>query len=230
MSWGEKLRRGEGPFWGALKSAAKSVLAFHIPTGGPLRPLFRGLYRVHVAVRETWVWSRRFFWNEPLFRSRCESVGVGFRMEELPYMGGRGRISIGFNNRGDSLPELSIGARTFIGHQTGFNVARSIRIGKHCYIASGVSIVDQDGHPIDAHARRSGQPTPSDGIAPVVIEDDVWIGFHAIILKGVTIGARSIVAAGAIVSKDVPPDSIVGGNPARVIKSLTLPPIEGGDR
>jgi maltose O-acetyltransferase len=55
-----------------------------------------------------------------------------------------------------------------------------------------------------------------------VIEDDVWIGANAIILKGVTIGARSIVGAGAVVSRDVPPDCVVAGNPARVVKELLL--------
>jgi len=157
-------------------------------------------------------------------------------MEELPYLSGRGRIvigdrvyisgriSVGFNNRSPDLPELVIGDDTFIGHQCGFNVARSIRVGQHCYIASGVSIVDQDGHPIDAVERRAGMPTPPDGCKPVVIEDDVWIGFHAIILKGVTIGSRSIVAAGAVVTRDVPADSIAAGNPARVVKSLLPAP------
>ena len=242
MSLLTKLRRGEGPVWGRLNRAAKGVLTFHVPVNGLTRPFFRGCYRFHVFVRETWVWGRRFFWNEPLFRSRCAAVGTGLRMEELPYMGGHGRIvlgdrvylsgfiSIGFNNRQPEVPEFVVGDGTFIGHKCGFNVARSIRIGSHCYIASGVSVVDQDGHPLDAADRRAGLPTPPEGIAPVVIEDDVWIGFHAIVLKGVTIGARSVVAAGAVVAKDVPPDTVVAGNPARVVKSLVpaLQPVAGG--
>lgn len=232
MSLLTKLRRGEGPFWGPLKRSAKAVVAFHLPVNAVTRPVFRVLYRLHVAVRELWVWTRRFFWNEPLFRSQCESVGRGFRMEELPYMGGRGRIvigervyisgriSVGFNNRSGFDPELIIGDGTFIGHQCGFNVARAVRIGKHCYIAAGCAIVDQDGHPLDAADRRAGMPTPPEGIAPVVIGDDVWLGFGVTVLKGVTIGDRSVVAAGAMVTKDVPPDSVVAGNPGRVVKSL----------
>ena len=55
---------------------------------------------------------------------------------------------------------------------------------------------------------------------PVVIEDDVLIGTNCIILKGVTIGARSIIAAGSIVTKSIPADCIAGGNPAKVIKYL----------
>ncbi|KAB6168334.1 acyltransferase, partial [Bacteroides xylanisolvens] len=57
--------------------------------------------------------------------------------------------------------------------------------------------------------------------APIVIEDDVFIGAHCIISKGVTIGARSIVAAGSVVVKSIPPDEVWGGNPARFIKKLS---------
>ncbi len=235
MSVINKLRRGEGPAWGRLKSLAKAAMTVHVPVNGLTRPVFALLYRLHVTAREGWVWGRRFFWNEPLFRSQCESVGPGLRMEELPYMGGRGRIvlgagvrlsgqiSIGFNDRSGGVPEFVVGDRTFIGHRCGFNVARSVRIGRHCYIASGVSVIDQDGHPLDAADRRAGLPTPPDAVAPVVIGDDVWVGFHAIILKGVTIGDRSVVAAGAVVVKDVPADCVVAGNPARVVKELAPP-------
>jgi acetyltransferase-like isoleucine patch superfamily enzyme len=235
----DKLRRGEGPFWGRMKRFARAVLNFHLPVSGPTRPLFSFLYRVHVAGRESLVWALRFFWYEPLFRSRCAAVGSGFRMELLPYMGGRGRIvigdnvfisgkiSIGFASGHADEPEFVVGDRTFIGHRCGFNVARSVRVGRHCYIASGVSVVDMDGHPIDAAERRSGKPTPPEGVGPVVIGDDVWIGFHAVILKGVTVGDRSVVAAGAVVTRDVPPDCVVAGNPARVVKQLA-PGAEAG--
>jgi len=158
-------------------------------------------------------------------------------MEELPYMAGSGRIaigcdvclsgqiSIGFSNFFGSRPELVVGDGTFIGHRVGFNIGRSIRIGQHCYVASGCSIVDMDGHPIDAADRRAGKPTPSEGCEAIFIGDDVWIGFHAMILKGVTIGDRSVVAAGALVTKDVPADVVVAGNPARVVKSLVAAPV-----
>ena len=241
MSLLTKLRRGEGPFWGKMKNFARGVLSVHVPVNVLTRPVFRVLYRVHLFVRESWVWARRFFWNEPLFRSRCESVGPRFRMEELPYMAGNGQIvigrevclsgqiSIGFSNLFTDRPEFVVGDGTFIGHRVGFNIGRSIRIGQHCYIASGCSIVDMDGHPIDAADRRLGKPTPTEGCKPIVIGDDVWIGFHAIILKGVTIGDRSVIAAGALVTKDVQPDVVVAGNPARVVKSLVSPSVPTPD-
>ena len=152
-------------------------------------------------------------------------------MEQLPYIVGHGKIiigegvrlsgkpSIGFANRWILSPELFIGDHTFIVHQCSFAIAKSITIGDRCLIAAEVQIQDNDGHPIDA-IRRRDEPCPLESVRPVVIGNDVWIGSRATILKGVTIGARSIVGAQAVVTKDVPPDSIVAGNPARVIRTI----------
>jgi serine acetyltransferase len=232
MSWAVRIRRGEGPFWGRLKSAAKRILRFHLPVNKLTRPGFRLLYHAHVAAQELLSWACRFFWAEPLFRSQCAHVGYRFQMEQMPYLKGCGRIEIGdgvrlsgkssieFSTRVDQKPELVIGNRTFVGHGCGLHLGKSIRIGSDCLLASGVRVYDLDGHPLDADRRRNGEPTPMEEIRPVVIEDDVWIGTCAIILKGVTIGSRSVIAAVAVVSRDVPADSVVAGNPARVVKQL----------
>lgn len=100
-----------------------------------------------------------------------------------------------------------------------------IVIGCSVLIAGGVTIVDSDFHPVDP-ARRladtvalspSGDRArrPSVQARPVRIGDDVWIGYHATILKGVTIGSGAVVEPGSLVSRDVPPGTIVEGNPAR---------------
>jgi acetyltransferase-like isoleucine patch superfamily enzyme len=232
VNWIAKLRRGDGPVWGRLKKLARAILSFHIPVNGLTRPIFRLAYRGHVAVREGGIWACRFFWFEPLFRSQCESVGREFQMEKLPYLTGSGRIvlgngvrlsgkpSIGFSNRVEARPEFVLGDGSFIGHDCSFRVGKSVRIGKHCLLAGGVAVFDMDGHPIDAERRRRGEPTPPDQIRPVVIGDDVWIGGMASIMKGVTIGDRSIVAASSVVTRSVPPDVIVAGNPAKVVRTL----------
>ena len=236
MSLTVNIRRGKGPFWGTLKWLARKVLHFHVPVWGPTRPLFRLLYALHVGLREGVPWVLRVFWFEPLFRSQCEAVGDGFQMEKLPYISGRGRIVIGnrvrlsgrvdfsFGNQLHDRPELRVGDHTFIGHGCSLNVAESLRIGSHCLLAGGVRISDYDGHPVDAERRRALEPTPPEGIRPVVIGDDVWVGTGVLILKGVTIGDRSVVGAGAVVTRDVPPDVIVAGNPARVVRHLAPPP------
>jgi acetyltransferase-like isoleucine patch superfamily enzyme len=227
-----KLRRGEGPFWGALKRLAKAVLRIHIPVFWLTRPVLVLLYFLHVGLRESLTRTLCFFWYEPLFRSQCAAVGAGFHMEHLPYIHGSGKIVLGdhvsfggkpafiFGNRGQATPEVVIGDHTFIGHNTSFVVSSSVRVGKHCLLAGEVRISDYDGHPIDAERRRAGEPAPVESTRPVVIGDDVWIGNNAIILKGVHIGDRSIVGAGAVVARDVPPDVVVAGNPARVVKQL----------
>jgi len=216
----------------ALRRFARRALTFHIPTGSLLKPLFKSLYRTHLILRESAIWATRFFWYEPLFRSQCRSIGTAFRMEALPYLSGRGDITIGdrvrlsgkstigFSNRPTANPELQIGDETFIAHNCRFHIASSIRIGQHCLISNSVSIRDYDGHPTDAARRRAGESTPPEGIDSVIIEDDVWIGANAIILKGVTIGSRSIIASGAVVHRDVPPDCVVAGNPAQIVKWL----------
>ena len=71
-------------------------------------------------------------------------------------------------------------------------------------------------HPIDAKVRRSGL----ESVSPIRIGNDVWIGGGALVLPGVTIGDRSIVGAGSVVVHNVPPDSLVVGNPARIVRTL----------
>lgn len=227
-----KLRRGEGPFWSGLKAFILRVLRFHIPVVGILRLLFGFLYGVHVFFRGLFATLTRFFWSEPLFRSQCSRIGSGFRMEHMPFIIGAGRITLGddvvfggkpsfiFGNRGSRLPEIVVGNHTFIGHGVGFSVSDSIRIGDDCLLASGVQLSDYDGHPIDAERRRAGDPTPPESIRPIVIGNDVWIGTNVLILKGVEVGDRSIIGAGAVVTRNVPPDVVVAGNPARVVKQL----------
>jgi len=92
-----------------------------------------------------------------------------------------------------------------------------ITIGKRVTIGAGVLIMDTDAHPLDPEQRFRGVPART---APVVIEEDVFVGARAIILKGVRLGKGAVVAAGAVVTKDVPCYTIVGGNPARQIGTI----------
>lgn len=91
--------------------------------------------------------------------------------------------------------------------------SESIVIGSDCMIAPFVYLVDSD-HGIERAMPMNQQPNK---VESIVVGSDVWIGAHAVILKGVTIGDGAIVASGAVVRSDVPAYSIVGGVPARVI-------------
>ena len=111
------------------------------------------------------------------------------------------------------------GARIEIGDDVGISgctisAKTSIRIGNRVLIGSGAVISDSDAHPVDPDERREGLGGRS---LPVVVEDDVFIGARAFILKGVRIGRGSVIGAGAVVTHDIPPYSVAVGNPAKVI-------------
>ena len=103
---------------------------------------------------------------------------------------------------------------------------KEITIEDYVTLGADACIYDSDGHPVKPSARREHD---QDSIvsAPVRICEDAWIGARAIILKGVTVGPRSIVGAGAVVTKDVPADSIVVGAPARVVARIGGHPESG---
>jgi maltose O-acetyltransferase len=92
-----------------------------------------------------------------------------------------------------------------------------VRIGDSCFIAPGVHIYTAT-HPIHPLERTSGAEYGK----PVTIGDNVWIGGRAVINPGVTIGDNVVIASGAVVTKDVPSNVVVGGNPAKIIKSIEL--------
>jgi acetyltransferase-like isoleucine patch superfamily enzyme len=93
----------------------------------------------------------------------------------------------------------------------------SITIGNHCRCGPGVIICDNDSHRV---ARSVEERAKRPAEAPIVLEDNVWLGMRTIVLKGVTIGANTIVAAGSVVTQSLPSNVVAGGIPARVIRPL----------
>lgn len=114
--------------------------------------------------------------------------------------------------------EIRIGNGTFINN--GFCAIAeysSITIGRRCLIGTNVEIIDSDFHGLEVRDRHRSTAA---GCRPVRIEDDVFLRSNSRVLKGVTIGRGSVVANGSVVTRDIPPFTIVGGNPARVIRQL----------
>jgi acetyltransferase-like isoleucine patch superfamily enzyme len=100
----------------------------------------------------------------------------------------------------------------------GIIAATRVIIGNRVTVGANTIITDTDFHPLDPYIRQND---PLDGArAPVVIEDDVFIGMQSIILKGVTLGKGSVIGAGSVVTRDVPPGVIAAGNPAHTIREL----------
>lgn len=112
-----------------------------------------------------------------------------------------------YGNEGFS--KIIIGDNTAIGDRTEIHAGSLVEIGSNCNISWDVCIMDRDYHKLNSQYEV---------INPVKIEDNVWIGCNAIILKGVTVGQGAVIAAGSVVTKDVPAGALVGGNPAKIIK------------
>ena len=151
-----------------------------------------------------------------LIRGARITIGDNFYLSS-----GNGVNPIASNLQADVYVEP--GAALTIGNNVGMSSTRlwiheSARIGNNVKIGGCVLITDTDAHPMDYVARRSSNEGTKS--APVIIEDDVWIGAHCIILKGVTIGARSVIGAGSLVTKSIPADCVAAGNPCRVIKII----------
>lgn len=135
------------------------------------------------------------------------------------------------NIRGEIYIEEN--ATITIGNNTGISSAclwakRQIFIGNNVKIGGDCIIIDTDAHNLDYRIRNgyitdkygNSIDTSSAKSAPISIEDDVLIGMRCILLKGVTIGARSIIAAGSVVTKSIPADCIAGGNPCKIIRYI----------
>jgi acetyltransferase-like isoleucine patch superfamily enzyme len=149
----------------------------------------------------------------------------------------KSKINIGSNSHilGELLVfsyggKIDIGEYTFIGDHSRIWSGEYVRIGSGVMISHNVNIMDTDAHELDAQERLDnykirlvkGYQSEKGSIktSPIIIEDLAWIGFNSIILKGVTIGKGAIVAAGSVVTKDIPEFTLVAGNPAQEIKKL----------
>jgi acetyltransferase-like isoleucine patch superfamily enzyme len=157
-----------------------------------------------------------------LLRWRGSRVGRGVRIGARTVIHRAGCLEMGdrvqlehqvFVKAVSDHARIQLGERTFVGCNVEFDISEQLTIGKDVLIAPGCFITDhQHGH--GAHDRIASQGTRSKS---VIIEDDVWLGAKAVILPGVTLGRGAIVAAGAVVTRDVQAMEIVAGVPARPI-------------
>jgi len=154
--------------------------------------------------------KRRRYNTEPFTaeeRRAALSDLLGYPVDELTKVVAPFHCDQGFN--------IKVGKNVLINYDCVLLDTAEIRIGDNVLIGPGTKIVTAK-HPLNAEERRDWTVSGS----PIRIEEDVWIGAGAVILPGVTIGARSVVGAGSVVTKDVPPDSVVAGNPAKIIRNL----------
>ena len=156
----------------------------------------------------------------PLYQHRGKGSKIygRVRMDTPPYRRfalGQHSVVESYSCINNAVGDVVIGDHTRIGiHNT---IIGPVTIGNHVNLAQGITVTALN-HNFDDTTKRIDEQ----GIAtkPVVISDDVWIGANAVILPGVIIGRHAVVAAGAVVTKDVPDNTIVGGVPATIIKKL----------
>lgn len=177
----------------------------------------------------------RAFYYQPLFTSLCERVDGPYRLEICPdsrlpavvncriEIGPGVRLSARTTFSGarnaPTVPRIVLGAGTYVGHRVVLRAGLSLTLGERCFLASNVFLSGDPGHPLDPVARRT-QAAPAEELQHMSIGDDVWIAEGAAVLGGVRIGDGAVVAAKAVVTRDVPAGALVAGAPAKVIRLI----------
>ena len=153
-------------------------------------------------------------------------VGTRVRLWGTPSIRCTGKLSVGDRVRLNSTiatleigvgdaGSMDIGASTFINYGCSIAATLSIQIGARCNIGTHVIMMDNDFHEVDPERRDHMPPS-----APIVLGENVWLGARVIVLRGVTIGAHSVIGAGSVVASNIPERVIAAGVPAKVIRSI----------
>lgn len=165
----------------------------------------------------------QFFGLTRICRHPTGSIALGHR---LVFRSAPSSNSIGLKQY--CFLSAARGATLRIGDDCGFSAtviaaSQHIQIGQRVLCGANVTICDSDRHPLAAHQRQlsAAEQVRCIQTAPIYIEDDVFIGMNALILKGITIGAGAVVAANAVVTRSVPAGAIVAGNPAQIVGYTT---------
>lgn len=232
MSWEhlvEAARQGRGPLKHA-RAARRYIRGIRLPVIRPLIGLVAGVVQalgtlIHFLIK--------FFIREPYFRYRCSRVGARLNLQgAVPQIFGNGIIEIGDDvTIGNQCtwdlaysvagrPSLVIGHRVSVNFRNIITVAKRVEIGDDTMVAGNVTILDNASHPISPARRRAHDQITAEESAPIIIGRNCWIGLNSVILRGVSIGDNSIVAANSVVTKSVAPNTIVAGNPAAVIRTF----------
>lgn len=195
--------------------------------------LHHALYSLHVGIREGLSNFLRIFWYTPLFQTRLVRPARRLKLDSgLPYMQGIVRMELGEGCRvagnmnvtgragGRDVATLIVGDNVDIGWGANIAVGRRIEIGNNTRLAGGNYLLGYPGHPLDAAARARGEMDTDDQVGDIILEDDVWVGSRSTIIGGVRVGRGTIIAAGSVVTKSLPPFVLAAGNPAVVKRTL----------
>ncbi|WP_019614113.1 acyltransferase [Psychromonas ossibalaenae] len=224
------LKTSDNPLAKILFRQLKTLLSFELPAPKFLLRIFYSLYLLLRTLLSTLM--RILCWT-PLLKGRLQSVGRNLNLYGgLPYISGPLVISIGDNCRvsgqstfsgrscAQTAPVLVVGNNVDIGWMTTIAAGSRVEIGDNVRIAGRALLAGYPGHPLDPQARAQGLPESDDQVGEIILEKDVWLATGVSVMAGVRIGHGCIVAAGSVVTHDLPPLVLAGGIPACVIRSI----------
>lgn len=214
-----------------LRAVVRGYRNFRMPIPALFNPVLGLLFALQFNVVKSLRRLASVFLFEPLFRGRCERAGRRLLVSKMPFVTGPAKLIFGDDvnlfgkldvQSGHILenPTLLVHNRVDLGHNVSITLNQLIEIEDDVNVASGVRFMDSDSHPRDVNERIADKAPRPEEIRPVKICRGAWIGQSAFIMKGVTVGEGAIVGAASVVVTDVPPYTVVMGNPARVVIKL----------
>ena len=224
------VKRRDHPVSRLLYRAAKAARTIEIPV---IPGLHGALYHLHRWIAAVLANLLRVCYYTPLFKSQLEAPAPRLYLYSgLPLVSGALRMRFGADCRlsgittlagrtsGRVTPSLEVGSNTEITWQTTIAVGTRVVVGNNVLVAGRCLLAGYPGHPLDPAARARGEAETEDQVGDIILEDDVWLGTGVTVTAGVRIGRGTVVAAGSVVTKDLPPMVLAGGVPARVIRSI----------
>jgi serine acetyltransferase len=231
------IKRREHPLARALYGTAMAARAFEVPV---VPGLHAALYLLHRAVSGGIGNLLRVLYFTPLFKSQLEGPAPRLNLYGgMPLVLGPLRMQLGADCRvsgqttlagrssGRERPWLRVGSNVDIGWQTTICSGREVVLGDNVRIAGRCFLAGFPGHPLNPEDRARGLAETEDQIGDIILEDDVWLATGVTVMAGVRIGRGTVVAAGSVVTRDLPPRVLAGGMPARVIRPID-PQTQGG--
>ncbi len=176
----------------------------------------------------------------PLFKSRLQQAPRSLQLYSgMPQVGGPLKIEVGEDCRisgisslfgrsaGSVQPLLKVGSNVDIGWQCTIAVGREVVLGDNVRLAGKCYLAGFPGHPESPEDRAKGLPETDDQVGDIILQDNVWLATNVTVLAGVSIGENSIIAAGSVVTRDIPANVVAGGVPAKVLRSIKTKAEEG---
>jgi len=230
ISMRQWLKSSSHPLAMMVRKTRDVALRCEVPSLGIIG---KCLYRLHRIVIHVIHELLRIFYYTPIFKSQLVSKARGLYLYGgIPAMLGSLEITMGKNvelaarttlagrTLSQPTPKLNIGDDVVIGWHSKISVGSEVNIGEKSYLAGGCHLVGYPGHALDPEARWQRQPDLDTQCGKISIGKNVWLGSNVTVLAGVEVGENTVVGAGSIVTKDLPPNVLAGGVPARVIRSL----------